>query len=124
MVTTVGVKYMADNFAGGSASIGDFKYHQVGTQATAEATSDVGCLTPVESRFTGSQASAFDVPNAQYSTSAIIVVTAPRVLREHALMSALVGGTCWDRSVFSAITLPNPGDAVQFTYILTIQAGN
>lgn len=124
VITTVGVRFLCDDFNAGAASadVSNMRWHEMGTGGTAEAVGDTALQTPVESRVSGSQASATVGNNATYTTVATIVATAPRAIVEHGLFSASTAGTLWDRSVFSVINLAT-NDAIQFTYVLTANSG-
>lgn len=122
VITTVGVKFLCDDFNNHSQVVANFKFHEMGTNNTAEAAADTTLGTAVETRATGSQASATASPHATYTTVGTITATAPRAITEHGLFSASSAGTLWDRSVFSVINLAT-NDAIQFTYVLTAQSG-
>jgi hypothetical protein len=122
LVTTVGVDYMATDFASGTASphIGGFNYHDSGTGVTAAATSDTALQTPTgNARVAGTQST----PSANiYQSVATLAYTASAAITEWGVFSASASGTLWDHRVFSAINVNN-GDSIQFTYKLTIAAG-
>jgi hypothetical protein len=103
-----------------------FKFHGLGTGATAAAEADTACQTelttqynPDSTRATGSQTN--NGANV-YRTVGTNTVDASAAVTEWCLMSnASVGsGTLWSRVVFSAINLAN-GDSLQTTYDLTIE---
>jgi hypothetical protein len=125
VITTVGVKYLCDDFNANTKDVTNFKFHAWGTGTNAEAASDVALQTESsETRATGSQASATSGANATYTTVGTITATGSRAITEHGIFdSATVGGsTLWDRSVFSVINLAS-GDSIQFTYVLTANSG-
>lgn len=127
VVTTAGVNYLTADFAGGANDINLFKFHGIGTGATAEAIGDTALGTelttqynPDSTRATGSQASATNT----YTTVGTNTVDAAVAITEHGILTqaATGGGTLWDRSVFSAINLAS-GDSLQSTYVLTASSG-
>ena len=121
VITTAGVNYIRDDLAAaaGGADITNFKYHGSGTGVGAEAIGDTALGTEVETRSTGTQV-AF--ASKQYQTVATISYTGTRAITEHGIFSASTVGTLLDRSVFSAINVLS-GDAIQFTYTLSLSDG-
>lgn len=119
LVTTAGVNFLCDAFQG-LATLSNMKYHGSGTGAAAEATGDTALGTEVESRATGSQTEGASANI--YKTVGTVSYTATRAITEHGIFSASSAGTLWDRSVFSAVNVVS-GDAIEFTYELTINAG-
>ncbi|HEX4381238.1 MAG TPA: hypothetical protein VH022_14445 [Candidatus Acidoferrum sp.] len=122
LVTTVGVNYMATDFASGGASprIAGFNYHDSGTGTTAAAIGDTALQTATgNARVAGTQSN----PSANiYQTVATLPYTATAAITEWGLFSASTSATMWDHRIFSAINVSN-GDSIQFTYKLTIAAG-
>lgn len=128
MVTTAGVNYLRDDFAGavGAADVSLFKYHGCGTGTTPEAIIDtalgVECTTvlaPDSTRGVGTQLNSVA---KTYSTVATMTFDGTAAVTEHGIFSAATGGTLWDRTVFAAINVAS-GDSIQFTYTLTISDG-
>lgn len=117
VITTAGVNYLASCF-NNTAEPEAFNFHAMGTGNVAEAVGDTALGTQVETRSTGTQSVATNT----YQTLATITATAPRVVTEHGVFSASTGGTLLDRSVFASNNLAT-GDAIQFTYVLTLTAG-
>jgi hypothetical protein len=120
IVTTAGVTFEAAAFAGGSA-VSNFNWHDSGTGTNAAATSDTALQTPTGiARSSGTQST----PGSTnvYQTVATITYNSTFAVTEWGLFSAASSGTLWDRRVFSAINVVN-GNAIQFTYALTIPAG-
>jgi hypothetical protein len=135
VVTTVGVKYICDDIAGGASDSNLFKFHGFGTGATAEAVGDTALVTelttqynPDNTRPTGSQASATVSTNATYTTVATLSPDTGGTIAvaEHGIFSqaATGGGTLLDRSVFSAVNLVAASDSLQATYVYTLNAGS
>jgi hypothetical protein len=123
VVTTVGVKFLADTFNANTQNVQNFKFHAWGTGTTAAAAADTALQTPSsEARSTGTQASATSGANATYTTVATITSTQTQAITEWGLFSASSAGTLWDHKVFSAINVLN-GDSIQFTYTLTANSG-
>lgn len=128
VVTTAGVTFLANNFAGSGAAISTFKYHGFGTGTTAEAVGDTALVTEFTTEYatdstrpTGSQASSANVYTTvgtfSPDTGGTLAVT------EHGIFSAASAGTLWDRSKFSAVNLVAGSDSLQVTYNLTLSAG-
>ncbi len=122
IVTTVGVNYMATDFASGGVTptISGFKFHDSGIGTTAAVIGDTDIeTTDAEARVSGTPSN----PSAnQYRTVGTIAYTTTKAITEWGLFSVITGGTLWDRRVFSAINVVN-GDSIQFTYTLTVNAG-
>lgn len=122
MVTTAGVGYLADDFAGaiGSADCTLFNYHAAGTGVTIAAIGDTTMQTDSGvTRVAGVQTN----PSAPvYRTVATLAFTTTLAITEWGLFSAVSAGTLWDRKVFTAINVVNL-DSIQFTYDLTVNSG-
>jgi hypothetical protein len=120
VVTDAFVAFVVDQLQTETSVFGDFKYHDSGVGATAEAAGDTGIqTTDGESRATGTQTES--AANA-YRSVGTIAYTTTKAITEHGLFNDLTAGTLMDRSVFSAINVVN-GDSIQFTYTLTLTAG-
>jgi hypothetical protein len=120
VVTNAFVAFMVDQLQTETSVFGDFKYHDSGVGTTAENASDTAIeTTDGESRATGTQTES--AANA-YRSVATISYTSTKAITEHGLFNDSSAGTLMDRSVFSAINVEN-GDAIAFTYTLTINAG-
>lgn len=120
VVTTAFVNFLTDQLQTESTLIGDFKYHDSGVGSTAENISNTAIeTTDGESRAVGTQAEA--AANI-YQSVATINYTTTKAITEHGIFNDPTAGTLLDRSVFAVINVNN-GDAIQFTYNLTISAG-
>ncbi len=119
MVTDAGVAFLTDAFEN-LVELELMNYHASGTGVVAEAQTDTALGTEVETRETGVQSQ----PTAnQYRTVATHTYAASFAITEHGIFSQLaLGGTLWDRSVFSAINVTS-GGGIEFTYTLTSNAG-
>src|SRR5437667_1047127 len=124
VITTAGVRFLCDDFNAGGQDVTTMKFHAMGTGTNAEAAADTLLQTEVETRATGSRASATSGANATYTTVGTITATAPRAITEHGIFSVVTTNTItlWDRSVFAVINLAS-GDSIQFTYVLTANSG-
>lgn len=120
VVTTVGVGYIVDAFQN-IVELETMKYHGMGTGAVAENVSDTALGIEVETRGTGTTEEG--ATGNIYKSIGTCTATVARVITEHGLFSAATVGVLLDRTVFAAINLAN-GDAVQFTYQLTLTAGS
>ena len=123
VVTTVGVNALVDAFQG-LFTLNNFKYHISGTDVVAEAITDVeGTITGatpapvIGSQLEGASANI-------YKTIASITYISTLAITSHGIINSAVkaGSILWDRSVFAAINVVN-GDAIEFTYELTCNAG-
>ena len=122
IVTTVGVNYMASDFASGGVTptISGFKFHDSGVGTGGAVIGDTALGSPAGSaRVTGTPSN----PSANiYRSVAAIAYTTTLAITEWGLFSASTSGTLWDRRVFAAINVVN-GDSIQFTYNLTVPSG-
>lgn len=119
VVTTAGATYLATAFTG-TGEPENFNFHDCGTGTTAADVSDTAIETPYGgARATGTQSNPSGLV---YRTVGTISFTSTLAITEHGILSASSSGTLWDRHVFSAINVVN-GDAIEFTYNLTINAG-
>jgi hypothetical protein len=102
----------------------NYKFHGLGSGATAAAESDTGCQTefttqykPDSTRATGSQTNnGADI----YRTVGTNTVDATATARNFCLMSAATAGTMLTKIVFAGDIALASGDGVQTTYDLTI----
>lgn len=117
-VTDAFVAYLVDSLQDSTTSpMDDFKYHDSGTDNTAENKTDTALGTPCGvARVSGSQAEGATANI--YKTIATITYDGTYAVVEHGVFSASTGGTLADRSVFTAINVNN-NDSIQFTYELT-----
>lgn len=121
VVTTAFVNFLVDNLVTDTTELGDFKFHDSGTDSTAEAVGDTDMgATDGIARVSGTQLEGASANI--YRSVATLAYDATRLLREHGLFSQLTGGTLLDRTVFALISVDN-GDSVQYTYELTVNAG-
>lgn len=128
VITSAGVAFIVDDWDGSVTDITNFKYHGCGTGNTAEASGDTALVTesttalnPDSTRATGTQSQ----PSANILQSVgTLTFDAGASIVEHGLFSqaATGGGTLWDRTVFSTITVAS-ADSIQFTYSATLSAG-
>lgn len=121
VVTTAGVNYLRDDFAGGASDINLFKFHDSGIGTGAEAVGDTALGTPTgDARVSGTQDASVA---KQYKSVATIAYAADKAVTEHGLFSAAAAGTLLDRTKFAAINVVGGADSIQFTYILSISDG-
>lgn len=121
LVTNAGVNYLAADFLAASAArINAFNYTDAGTGTVAAAVTDVALGTPYGgARSAGTQSN----PAAnKYRHAATITFAGTFAITEWGLFSAASAGTMWDRKVFAALNVLS-GDAITFTYDLTVNAG-
>ena len=121
VVTTAGVNYVIDAFQGvGGADVTLLKYHASGTGTNAEAVGDTALQTETGSRVAGTQVEG--ASGNIYKTVATISYGSSLSITEHGLFSASTGGTLFDRSVFTAISV-STSISIEFTYEWTLNAG-
>ena len=122
-VGTSGVNWLAACFYGASPSTpGDLKYHQMGTDATAETNTQTALLAPIT---TGRDAGTMTVgasANIFKSVATLTNVSSATVaIVEHGIFFTASGNALFDRSQFAAVNLA-PADKIEFTYNLTFSA--
>lgn len=135
LVTTVGVKYICDDFNAGANDVSNMKFHGIGTGTNAEAVGDTILQTEITTAYstdntrpTGTQASATVSTNATYTTVGTVTVDATVAATEHGIFSQAATGaasaanTLLDRSVFTVVNLAS-GDSLQATYVFTCNSG-
>lgn len=106
--------------SGDETNFVNFKYHDAGTDNTAEARTQTALGTAWGgSRATGTQVEGGSTPTFTYQSVGTIAFTSSHTIVEHGLFNASTSGTMMDRSVFAAIGVSN-GDSIQFTYTLSI----
>lgn len=121
VVTTAFVNFVVDQLQTETSVFGDFKYHDSGVGATAENVTDTAIqTTDGEARVAGTQT---ETSANIYQSVGTINYTTTKAITEHGLFNDLTAGTLLDRTVFAAVNVAN-GDAIQFTYSLTITAGS
>jgi len=107
--------------SGGVAAFDDYKYHDSGTDNTAEAAGDTVLVTPCgDARTVGTQIEGATANI--YKSVATHTYSDTFTITEHGLFNASSGGTLMDRSVFSGITISN-GDKIEYTYELEVVSG-
>ena len=120
VVTDAFAEFLVDELIAETSEWGDFKFHDQGTDNTAESTGDTALIAAAGSaRVSGTQVEASSMV---YRSIALIPSTDTFAIVEHGLFSQASGGTLMDRSIFAAINVIN-GDSIQFTYELTVKSG-
>lgn len=119
-VTTAFRDFVAAQLVTDSTVIGDFKFHEVGTSAQAEANTDTALITTTGiARVTGTQLN----PTAPvYRSVATVTADTSETWQEHGLFSIVTGGTLMDRSLISPTVAVVNLDTVTFTYEVTLSA--
>lgn len=127
VVTDAGVAAIVDAFQN-TFELETFKFHALGTGTNVEAVGNTGLQTelttqynPDNTRATGTLA---ETANNIFQTVATNNVDAAVAVTEHMVttQAATGGGTCFDRSVFSAFNLAI-SDGLQSDYRLTFTSG-
>lgn len=129
VVTNSGVNAIVDAFQG-TFTLSNFKYHGIGTGATAEAAADTALVTELTTQYVVNSTRATGTLTEGASANifrsiATNTVDASATITEHGIFSqaATGGGSLLDRSVFGGIALSN-GDSLQSTYELSFPAGS
>lgn len=119
-VTTAFRDFMALMLVTDATTMGDYKFHEVGTSATAEANTDTALVTTTGiARVTGTQTN----PSAStYQSVATVTADTTETWQEHGLFNASTSVTLMDRSLISPTVAVVSLDTVQFTYVLTLNA--
>ena len=103
-----------------SSLYGDFKYHEVGTSAAAEANTQTALTTTTGiARVAGTQV---DVGSGVYRSVATVTADAAETWQEHGLFNAPTAGVMMDRSLISPTVAVVASDTVTFTYELQKQS--
>ena len=116
-VTTAFRDFEAGQLVTESSLYGDFKYHEVGTDNTAEANSQTALIvTSGIARVSGTQTNP---TGSTYQSIATVTADTSETWQEHGLFNASTSGTMMDRSLISPTVAVVASDTVQFTYVLT-----
>lgn len=119
-VTTAFRNNIVDNLVTDTTAFGDYKFHEVGTDNTAEANSQSALVaTSGIARVTGTQVEA---AADQYQSVATVTADATETWQEHGIFNIVTGGVLMDRSLISPTVSVVASDTVQFTYTITINA--
>lgn len=119
-VTTAFRDFEIDQLITETSAYGDFKFHEVGTSAAAEANTQTALTTTTGiARVTGSQVEA---AADQYQSVATVTADTSETWQEHGIFNASTSGTMMDRSLISPTVAVVASDTVQFTYTLTKNA--
>ncbi len=128
VITTAGVNFLVAVWTG-SGTLGNFKFHGLGTGTSAESISDTALVTELTTEYNpdGTRATGTTVTGASNNILSSVATntldgTPSGAIREHGLFSASTVGTLWDRTLFSSITLSS-GDSLVSTYQVTCSAG-
>ena len=110
-----------DDWDDSTTDITTMNYHEMGTGGTppgSPAVTVTTLVTAVETRTAGTKSQ----PAAnQIRSIGTITATAIRAINEWGLFSASTGGVLWSSRWFTVINLGS-GDAIEFTYTLTISS--
>ena len=101
---------------GDLATFNDYKYHDSGTDSTAESKAQTALVAACgDSRTTGTQ-----TENAHniYESVATHTYGGSYAIKEHGLFNASSGGTMMDRTVFTTINVTT-GQKIEYTYRIT-----
>lgn len=119
-VTTAFRDFVALMLVTDATTMGDFKYHEVGTDNTAEANSQTALITTTGiARVAGTQTNP---TGSTYQSVATVTADTTETWQEHGLFNASTSGTLMDRSLISPTVSVVSLDTVQFTYVLTVNA--
>lgn len=116
-VTTAFRDFEAGQLVAETSAYGDFKYHEVGTSAGAEANTETALVTTTGiARVAGTQTNP---TGSTYQSVATVTADTTETWQEHGLFNASTGVTLMDRSLISPTVAVVASDTVQFTYVLT-----
>ena len=119
-VTTAFRNNIVDNLVTDTTAFGDYKYHEVGTDNTAEANSQTALVaTSGIARVSGTQVEA---AADQYQSVATVTADATETWQEHGIFNASTSGVIMDRSLISPTVSVVASDQVTFTYTITVNA--
>ena len=119
-VTTAFRDNIVDNLVTDTTAFGDYKFHEVGTDNTAEANSQTALIaTTGIARATGTQVEA---ASDQYRSVATVTADATETWQEHGIFNIVTAGVLMDRSLISPTVSVVASDQVTFTYTITIVA--
>lgn len=119
-VTTAFRNDIVDNLVTDTTAFGDYKFHEVGTDATAEANTQTALIaTSGIARATGTQVEA---SANVYRSVATVTADATETWQEHGIFNASTSGVMMDRSVISPTASVVASDQVTFTYEITFNA--
>jgi hypothetical protein len=124
VVTTAWVTFLAAQLITDSSEIGDFKYHDSGTDSTAENIANTSMGIPVADnlRTVGTQVQGASA--VAYRSVGTIAYTGGHAITEWGVFSntRANAGTLLDRTVFTAVNVVNT-DSITGTYEITLTAG-
>jgi hypothetical protein len=119
-ITTAFRDFEINNLVTDTTLYGDFKYHEVGLSATAEANTQTALLSTTGiARVAGTQ-TVFAADT--YQSIATITADTNETWQEHGVFNAATVGTLLDRSVISPVIVVSVGDTATFTYQFQKQA--
>lgn len=119
-VTVAFRDFEIDQLQTATSAYGTFKYHEVGTDATAETNAQTALIvTTGIARVAGTQT---EVAADQYRSVATITADSTETWQEHGLFNASSGVTMMDRNLISPTVAVVNLDTVQFTFTLTKNA--
>ena len=121
VITDTFVNYVVDQLQSSAGGIANFKYHGSGISGAAESQTNTALGSEVSTRGVGTQQEGASANI--YKTVGVVNYSASFAVVEHGLFRASSGDILADRSVFAAINV-GAGDSIEFTYELTLPAGN
>lgn len=121
VITDAFVNYVVDELQASSGGIAGFRYHGSGISSTAESQTQTALGSEVQSRGVGTQTEG--AAENVYRSVGIVSYSAAYAIVEHGLFRGASGEVMMDRSTFPAVNVDS-GDSIEFTYDLTLPAGN
>jgi hypothetical protein len=116
-VTNAFRDFEIDNLITDSTSYGDYRYHEVGTSAAAEANTQTALTTTTGiARVSGTQV---EFAADTYQTVATVTADTAESWQEHGIFNSATAGVMMDRSLISPVVAVVASDTVTFTYSLT-----
>lgn len=128
VITTAGVGFVVDAFQG-LVNVSSFRFHGLGTSGTAESIAQTALLGELTTQLNPNSTRATGTLG-EGTTSGIFVTIGDNLfdesatIAEHGILSqaAVGGGTLFDRTVFTALTIL-PTLTCRSTYTLTVSSG-
>jgi hypothetical protein len=115
-VTNAFRDFEIDNLITDSTSYGDYRFHEVGTSAAAEANTQTALTTTTGiARVSGTQV---EFAADTYQTVATVVADTSESWQEHGVFNASTSGVMLDRSLVAPVVSVVASDTVTFTYQL------
>jgi len=121
VITDAFVHYIVDQLQSSAGGIAGFRFHAAGIGSAIENQTDTTLASEVATRALGTQAEGASANI--YKSVGTVNFGGSFAIVEHGLFRASSGDILADRSVFASINVAT-SDSIEFTYELTLPAGN